>query len=531
MGQDVTPGTTIAAKVVMDAIQAGLDPVAVQNALLADITLLQILLPDHTNGNGSFATVQLTPGTTVSNQSAALLAFAGTAIFDALRRQGANLPSTITFADALRDYFNNATFTSQPLVPLTAEVNTAVEQGQPVIGLGRNDVVQAASTGTILGTVTETSGTPLAGVQVSATPKKGGPTLTLTTATDTNGRFILVAVPPDSYTVTAGTVFQPAQASVTVTVIAVVATNTIPLMLTLPPAPPALVQLLVADGDLGTNEIYRYDGRTGAFLGTFVPQRVDTSGIVSSPWRMVFGPDGNLYVVYNGGSGPVVRYNGQTGAFLNMFIPNLSQVRCSQGCTAATSDPSPRPVFGPDGNFYSVGYIGGVGGILRFNGQTGAFLNTFVPVVTGGFFPDRLGGLAFGPDGNLYVSYPEHKAIYRYDGRTGAFLSTFVPQGPVANVLVEPGELEFGPDGNLYVTDRGILRFNGQTGAFLEAFPAPGGPLFHPVFGPDGTLYVSAALNLARLDRQTGSFKFVGLPRPGGLVFGISDLVFFTPRQ
>jgi hypothetical protein len=67
MGQDVTPATTVISRVVTQAIRAGLDPVPIQDALLASIAPLTVLLPDHPNGNGMFATVQLMPGATLSN--------------------------------------------------------------------------------------------------------------------------------------------------------------------------------------------------------------------------------------------------------------------------------------------------------------------------------------------------------------------------------------------------------------------------------------------------------------------------------
>jgi hypothetical protein len=199
LGQTVTPATTVAAMVVTNALQAGLDPVPIQKAFLADIAPLQIILPDHPNGNGMFATVQLLPGTMLTNPNAALLAFVATTTFDTMRTQRANIPATITFADALRDYFQDTTF-APPLAPLTQAVNTALDQGQPVITLGRNDVPRAASTGTIAGTVTDPNGTPLTGVQVVATQQ--GATVQRA-QTDASGHFTLANVPPDVTTVTA----------------------------------------------------------------------------------------------------------------------------------------------------------------------------------------------------------------------------------------------------------------------------------------------------------------------------------------
>jgi hypothetical protein len=105
MGQTVTPPTTVAATAATNALRAGLDPEATQNAFLTAIAPLRILLPDHPNGNGMFAKVELQPGTALTNANAALLAFAGTTIFDTMRFQRATIPTTITFADAQRDYF------------------------------------------------------------------------------------------------------------------------------------------------------------------------------------------------------------------------------------------------------------------------------------------------------------------------------------------------------------------------------------------------------------------------------------------
>jgi len=72
--------------------------------------------------------MHLMPGATLPNPKAALLFFAGTAIFDTMRHQRAAIPTTVTFADAVRDYFQDATF-MPVLAPLTTAVNTALDQG------------------------------------------------------------------------------------------------------------------------------------------------------------------------------------------------------------------------------------------------------------------------------------------------------------------------------------------------------------------------------------------------------------------
>jgi DNA-binding beta-propeller fold protein YncE len=120
--------------------------------------------------------------------------------------------------------------------------------------------------------------------------------------------------------------------------------------------------------------------------------------------------------------------------------------------------------------------------VLRYNGDTGAFVDAFVQGVS-----DRLDdptGLVFGPDGNLYVSSFGTDQVLRFDGTTGAFLDAFVRAG--GGGLDNPIGLVFGPDGNLYVSSRGteqVLRFDGTTGAFLDAFVRAGsGGLDDPTF-------------------------------------------------
>ena len=134
-------------------------------------------------------------------------------------------------------------------------------------------------------------------------------------------------------------------------------------------------------------------------------------------------------------------------------------------------------VFGPDGNLYVASWNNN--SVSRFDGQTGVFLDTFVPSGSGGLeFPD---GLTFGPDGNLYVANrvqprgSSDNSVLRYDGLTGAFLGAFVT--PSSGGSNGPTHLVFDHEGNPLVssvwTNR-VLRYDGQTGAFLDIFVADG---------------------------------------------------------
>ena len=110
--------------------------------------------------------------------------------------------------------------------------------------------------------------------------------------------------------------------------------------------------------------------------------------------------------------------------------------------------------------------------ILRYDAETGAFLSAFVPAGSGGLDCPE-GSMLIGPDGNLYVTNfsPARiteepvfsDSVLRYDGRTGAFIDVFISPSSVLN---GPHGMAFGPDGNLYVgtrfSDR-VLRYQDFT--------------------------------------------------------------------
>ena len=135
-----------------------------------------------------------------------------------------------------------------------------------------------------------------------------------------------------------------------------------------------------------TNQVLRYDGSTGAFLGVFA------SGGNNGPIDLVFGPDDNLYVLDStAGLLNILRFDGVTGASLGVFVSRFS------GGTDGSS-----LTFGPDANLYvTTGFLGN--SVLRFDGSTGQFMDEFVP--------DGSGGLDYATDLQFFTPIPEPSTL------------------------------------------------------------------------------------------------------------------------
>lgn len=155
--------------------------------------------------------------------------------------------------------------------------------------------------------------------------------------------------------------------------------------------------------------------------------------------------------------------------------------------------------FGPDGNLY-VG-LGDVGKVLRFHGSTGAFIDEFVndPLNPG------CRAIAFGTDGHLYVDAGGADQVVRYDAATRA--RTIFAQG---HGMDGPVGLTQGPDGSWYVGAAlsNTVHVFDANGAFLRSFSVglalsnATGVLFHP----DGSLLVAGSVTntIGRFDPLTG---------------------------
>jgi len=236
--------------------------------------------------------------------------------------------------------------------------------------------------------------------------------------------------------------------------------------------------------------VLRYDGTSGDFMDTFVSPG---SSDLNEAKDMIFGPDGNLYITANEiegndqefcaddqGGGAVLRFNGTTGAFMDVFVVN------GAGNTDGGGDDDDdwervcevqALAFTAAGDLLvgnSNDDTSGNHNILRFDGTTGAYIDTFVANNDNGLHDPQY--MVFGPDGHLYISRNDDggtnpSTVLRYNGTTGAFINAFVSSE--SGGLAEPMGLAFGFDGSLYVVDGespgAIRRYNGTTGAFLDS--------------------------------------------------------------
>ena len=204
--------------------------------------------------------------------------------------------------------------------------------------------------------------------------------------------------------------------------------------------------------------------QTGEFVDTFITA---PSSILDAPTGIAWDANGDAYVS-SFTRHTVVKFNGKTGELIGNFVaPN----------SGGLHGPDNGLTFGPDGNLYVPSYNNGR--VNRYDGVTGEFIDTFIPntLIT------RPRVLVFDDDNNLFVTSEGSNAVRRYDATTGEFLGNFTTPGVAG--MTTPVGMAFGPDGYLYVTsfNERVYRFDGTTGEFLDIFlSGPDAGLRGPVF-------------------------------------------------
>jgi hypothetical protein len=209
---------------------------------------------------------------------------------------------------------------------------------------------------------------------------------------------------------------------------------------------------------------------------------------------MALGSDGLCYVAHRSPQ-EVVCYSPSTGTSHGAFIPEGAH---ELGIPLALA-------FGPEGDLYVASYRGEAGGldasrpeekgiiVKRFDGRTGAKVRDVLTLAQSDQMDDL--GLAFGPEGRLYVARPSLRRVECYGLTTGVLVST--PLDGQDSTKPAPRRLCLGLDGSLLAIaadGRDVYRYDATTLELLGTFvPQWSGGLAIPqalTLGPDGLLYV-----------------------------------------
>ena len=240
--------------------------------------------------------------------------------------------------------------------------------------------------------------------------------------------------------------------------------------------------LYVANAYTDASQVLRFAGKPGpegkhAFREVYAEQHKRNPGL-AHPFDVAFGPDGHLYVPSQD-TNVVGRYYGPraNGGKPGEPMPHPEALRDvdAKHLLPGTFVPSHRhdpagvrtvrrAIFGPDGDLYVADRD--ADSVKRYEGGSGAFKREYrdqhlsTPV-----------HLAFrADDGMLLAGSRDHHAIFAIDTATGKMASLVAPG---AGGLQAPAGMAFGPDGKLYVCSREtrqILRYDASSG---EPEPTP----------------------------------------------------------
>ena len=235
--------------------------------------------------------------------------------------------------------------------------------------------------------------------------------------------------------------------------------------------------LYVANAYKDASQVLRFSGKLGpqgkhAFQEVYVEQHKTNPGL-AHPFDVAFGPDDHLYVPSQD-TNVVGRYygprttEGKPGEPMphpealrdedakhllpGTFVP--SQRHASSGVRTVR-----RAIFGPDGDLYVADRDSDC--VKRYHGSSGAFTREYrhQHLTTPVHLTFRAG------DDALLAGSRDRHAIFAIDIATGEIAPLVAPG---AGGLLAPAGMAFGPDGKLYVCSREtkqILRFDATTGA------------------------------------------------------------------
>jgi len=221
------------------------------------------------------------------------------------------------------------------------------------------------------------------------------------------------------------------------------------------PVAAATVDMYVSHTNGVSKYFYDLNTDTVTLDGGFSLGLGGASGL-QGPQGLAVGPDNLLYVVSQDSSPEkIVRFDRTTGAYVstvaNVPVPN-------------------DLVFGPDQSgdgvpdLYVTEFSNARAVRIPTQGPGAGGVNVFT---TGGSLGGSTMALTFGPDGNLYISGRGANVIQRFDGTTGAFIDTFATQASASPVLFSPDGTRF-YSGNALANSQPLSQFDGSTGGLLD---------------------------------------------------------------
>ena len=237
------------------------------------------------------------------------------------------------------------------------------------------------------------------------------------------------------------------------------------------------------------DSVVRYNS-SGGLVGVFA-----SHATMDGPTAMVYNSAGDLLVL-NEFSHNVLRFDGTTGAFLGTLI-----APAALGSVGLT-DPADMEI-GLDGHLYLTSHFNTGANIWKYDQLTGAYLGAFA------YSPPthHTHGFAMGPAGDWFHGHVDGGLVERFDGVTGLYEGVFTSGGgvfPIADMVFGPGVLYVTVDGS-----GGVAKFSAVSGAFMGYLIAPGaGQSYWGTMVNGGLLYVSntATGTVKRFDATTGAF-------------------------
>jgi hypothetical protein len=192
-----------------------------------------------------------------------------------------------------------------------------------------------------------------------------------------------------------------------------------------------LVGVDTARGDIllagfAADAVVRYDS-SGGLVGVFA-----SHATMDGPTAMVYNSAGDLLVL-NEFSHNVLRFDGTTGAFLGTLITPTGLGSVGLG------DPDDMEI-GLDGNLYLTSHHTTGANIWKYDQLTGAYLGAFA------YSPPthHAHGFAMGPGGDWFHGHVDASFVERFDGVTGAYEGIFTSGGgvfPIADMVFGPSVL------------------------------------------------------------------------------------------